>query len=104
MVIKMNDLSESLNENKKIYFPVNELNHILSQSEILFEQNTLISDFIRIIKIHDRIIVQEKTDKNEIALHLFQNFQEAEKFVNERIDIYEKMWDGCGCKVRYYDD
>ncbi len=100
----MNDLIDSLKDTKKMYFPVNELDLILSQSEILFEQHTLISDFIRIIKIDNRIIVQEKTDKNEIALHLFEKLQEAEKFVNERVDIYEKMWDGCGCKVRYYDD
>jgi len=100
----MNTLIESLSESKKVYFPVKELDSILSESEILFEHNTLISDFIRIIKIDDRIIVQEKTDKNEIALHLFENLRKAKKFVNERVDIYEKMWDGCGCKIRYYND
>jgi len=34
---------------------------------------------------------------------LFQNEETAAKFVEERLDIYEKMWDGCGCKVKYYD-
>jgi len=24
-------------------------------------------------------------------------------FVRERMDTYERMWDGCGCKVDYYD-
>lgn len=24
------------------------------------------------------------------------------EFVRERLDTYERMWDGCGCKVDYY--
>lgn len=23
-------------------------------------------------------------------------------FVRDRLDTYERMWDGCGCKVEYY--
>lgn len=103
MKIDQNNILQSLSEKKNVYLPVPELDKILSFSEIRYEKNTLISDYIRIVKIDDKIIVQEKTDKNEIALHLFENEQDAEKFVNERLDIYEKMWDGCGCKVKYYD-
>lgn len=103
MKINRENIVQNLNENKKVYLPVPELNKVLSFSEIKYEKNTLISDYIRIVKIEGKIVVQEKTDKNEIALHLFNNEEEAEKFVNERLDIYEKMWDGCGCKVKYYD-
>ena len=101
MEINQNYIVQRLSKNKKLYLPVPELDKILSFSKIKFEKNTLISDYIRIVQIDDRIIVQEKTDKNEIALHLFENEQDAEKFVEERLDIYEKMWDGCGCKVKY---
>jgi hypothetical protein len=103
METSQDKILESLTDNKKVYLPVQELNKILSFSEIKFEQNTLISDYIRIVRIDDKVVVQEKTDKNEIALHLFNDETEAEKFVNERLEIYEKMWDGCGCKVKYYD-
>ena len=103
MELNKQNILANLRSQKKLYLPVNELDKVLSFSEIKFEQNTLISDYIRIVKIDDKFVVQEKTDKNEIALHEFDNEQEAEKFVNERLDIYEKMWDGCGCKVKYYD-
>ncbi|HSD63021.1 MAG TPA: hypothetical protein VLB50_04455 [Ignavibacteriaceae bacterium] len=101
--ISPESIIKSLNANGKIYLSPDELKNILSFSEIIFEQNTLISDFIRILKIDDRIIVQEKTDKNEVALHLVKDEPEAKIFIDERLDIYEKMWDGCGCKVKYYD-
>lgn len=103
MEVNRENIVQNLNENQKVYLPLPELNKVLSFSEIKYEKNTLISDYIRIVKIEGKIVVQEKTDKNEIALHLFDTEEEAEKFVEERLDIYEKMWDGCGCKVRYYD-
>lgn len=103
MEINRDNIIKSLSKNKKVYLPIPDLNKVLSFSEIKYEKNTLISDYIRIVKIDDKIIVQEKTDKNEIGLHLFENEQDAEKFVNERLEVYEKMWDGCGCKVKYYD-
>ncbi len=103
MEINEKDIINLLEKNKKVYFPVQNLSGILSKAELHFEHNTLISDYIRIIKLDNNIIVQEKTDKNEIALHLFEDEKTAEKFVNDRLEIYEKMWDGCGCKVKYYD-
>lgn len=27
---------------------------------------------------------------------------EFREFVQDRLDTYERMWDGCGCKVDYY--
>lgn len=103
MEVNQKNIIQDLDENKKIFLPVAELNKVLSFSEIKYEKNTLISDYIRIVKIEDKVVVQEKTDKNEIALHLFDNEEEAQKFIDERLGIYEKMWDGCGCKVKYYD-
>ncbi len=103
MEIKEKDIVDNLNANKKVYVPVKMLDSILSRAEVQYEHNTLISDYIRIIRIENKTIVQEKTDKNEIALHLFEDEKSAEKFVNDRLEIYEKMWDGCGCKVKYYD-
>ena len=26
----------------------------------------------------------------------------AERFVEDRLSDYERMWDGCGCKIEYH--
>ncbi len=101
--IDRKNILKDLSANLKLYLPIEELERILSFAVIISEQNTLISDYIRILKIEDHIMIQEKTDKNEIALHLVKDEQEATEFVNERLETYEKMWDGCGCKIKYYD-
>jgi hypothetical protein len=28
---------------------------------------------------------------------------EARAFIQERLDTYDRMWDGCGCKIDYFD-
>ena len=28
--------------------------------------------------------------------------RDAQRFVRERLETYDRMWDGCGCKIDYY--
>jgi len=55
-----------------------------------------------ILKINSVIILQARTTKHELILRKLKSIEEAKKVVNDRLETYEKMWDGCGCKVDYY--
>lgn len=80
----------------------NELNIFLKNSEILQENDTLFSDYIRILKWNEDILVQEISDKKEILIRKMNSIDDAQTFVKERLDFYERKWDGCGCKIDYY--
>lgn len=80
-----------------------DLNELLSQSKIIIEKDTYISDKIRLLQFKNELIIQEKSTKDELLIRSVHSKEEAEKFITERLEIYEKMWDGCGCKVEYYD-
>ena len=90
-------------ENKP-YLQIEEsdLKELLNVNAVYAEYNTLISDYIRILQIHEHTLVQEKTPKGEILLRKFTNLLSAKEFITQRLAIYDKMWDGCGCKVDYY--
>lgn len=91
-------------KNKKyMVISKDELEKLLSQSELIIERDTLISDKIRLLKIIDELILQEKSSKEEILIRFVKSISEAEKFIEQRLEIYDKMWDGCGCKVDYYN-
>lgn len=79
------------------------LTSLLENTELLREEDTSFSDKIRILKYQDWHIVQEKTKRGEFIARLLANRQDAEMLVDERLEIYEKMWNGCGCKINYYD-
>jgi hypothetical protein len=80
-----------------------DLTEMLQTSEIIFEQDTRIRDMIRILKVENHFFLQEKTNLGEIIIRQFDSKENALKLVNERMEIYDKMWDGCGCKINYYE-
>jgi hypothetical protein len=80
-----------------------ELKSVLDNSEILRIEDTHLSDFIRVIKYDEKLFVQEKTFKNEILIRKMNSMKDVDFFVQERLDFYERKWDGCGCKIDYYE-
>ena len=90
---------------KNKYFLINreELEKLLLQSETIIEKDTHISDKIRLLKLDDDLIIQEKTTKDELLIRMVKTKKEAEELIEQRLEIYDKMWDGCGCKVDYYE-
>jgi hypothetical protein len=79
-----------------------ELDELLSHSKMITEEYTYISDKIRLFEFEDDLIIQEKTTKNEYLIRNVKTKKEAEDFITDRLEIYNRMWDGCGCKVNYY--
>ena len=90
---------------KKKYLTIKkeELMILLNRSLILVEKDTYISDKIRLLKYEDELFIQEKSNNDEYLIRLMKTKKEAEEFVKQRLEIYDSMWDGCGCKVQYYD-
>ena len=99
----MDSLLEKLAKVKYLIISDRELNRLLHSSEILKENDTLVSGSLRILKCNKHFIVQEESNRSEIIIRSVTTLREAEKIVDERMEIYEKMWNGCGCKVRYYE-
>ncbi|MCW8810889.1 MAG: hypothetical protein OQJ93_06525 [Ignavibacteriaceae bacterium] len=80
-----------------------ELENLLSQSQTIIEKDTHISDKIRLLQMDNNLIIQEKTTKDELLIRFVKSKKEAEDLIEQRLEIYDKMWDGCGCKVDYYE-
>lgn len=101
--INIAKISQIIKGKKYLIITESELNHLLSVAEIMLEENTHISDKIRLLKLDDELIIQEKTTKDELLIRSVKSKKEAEEFIKERLEIYDKMWDGCGCRVDYYE-
>jgi len=92
----------SIKKKKYLMISEPELNELLSQSKMIIEEDTNISGKIRLFEFEDDLIIQEKTTKDEYLLRVMKTKKEAEEFIKQRLEIYNRMWDGCGCKVDYY--
>ena len=99
----MNNLSNKLKTEKYLIISADELHEMLKSSVKVLEQDTRLRDYIRILKLDDAYIFQETTNYGEITIRQFNNEADAKNLVNDRMQIYDKMWDGCGCKINYYE-
>jgi len=80
-----------------------DLTPLLERSEIIRTEDTILSDLIRLLKYDNKYFIQETTDKKEIMIRKIISIADADRFIRERLDFYERKWDGCGCKIDYYE-
>jgi hypothetical protein len=78
-----------------------ELGELLELAETVREVDTCLSGWIRILTIADNLIVQEQTPEGEVLVRRMASIEDAERFVEQRLIAYERMWDGCGCRIDY---
>ena len=97
------ELTKEFKSKKILLLPKVELDTLLKSSEILIEKDTVINDKVRILKVDNIFLFQETTNRDEIALRKFNRLKDAEALVQDRLAVYENMWNGCGCKVNYYE-
>jgi len=93
---------KTLNSNYLI-IEEDDLKSVLDNSEIIRVEDTYLSDFIRVLKYDEKFFVQETTFKKEILIRKMDSMNDVDFFVQERLDYYERKWDGCGCKIDYYE-
>ena len=79
-----------------------ELQKLLESAELVRSDNTGFCGEIRILKVKEGFVVQERSDKGEILVRRFDTLDQARAFVDQRLAEYDRMWDGCGCKIDYH--
>lgn len=78
------------------------LEELLAATTTLREVDTGMSGLIRVLAAGDSMLVQEKSDTGEILVRRVADRAAADILVGARLEIYDRMWDGCGCKIDYY--
>lgn len=78
-----------------------ELESLLKAARTLRSEDTHMSGWIRILLLGEAVPLQEQTPAGEVLLTKMPSREEAERVVDGRLATYERMWDGCGCRVDY---
>ncbi|MGC8722591.1 MAG: hypothetical protein ACP5VF_01785 [Acidobacteriota bacterium] len=81
-----------------------ELAHLLSEGEIVMEENTGMAGPIRLLVWNRRFLFQEETPERQLLLRQMPSKEAAEQLVRSRLATYERMWDGCGCHIDYFGE
>ncbi len=64
--------------------------------------NTVVAGNLLVIRTALGLSAVEQPTPSERVVRLLGDVTVARRFVDDRMAQYERMWDGCGCKVDYY--
>ncbi len=67
---------------------------VLERAATVREHDTGIAGPIRILRLGDRVLVQERTPEGELLIRGLPSEASAGRFVEARLAAYERMWDG----------
>jgi hypothetical protein len=81
-----------------------ELNEMLAAASGYREVDAGIGGVIRVIQHGTHLVLQEQTGEGELLVRRMPTEQAVEAFLAQRLEAYERLWDGCGCKIKYFEE
>jgi hypothetical protein len=95
-------LLSQLERGRPVVLTPEDLPGLLEASTVLREDDTGFAGPLRILELGGRTLVQEQhPDSEEVIVRELDSRQAADRFMDKRLADYERMWDGCGCKINY---
>ena len=71
--------------------------------QVVERHNTQLAGDLLIIRVGRELAALEAPSRDARVARLLGGEKEARAFVGRRLEEYERMWDGCGVKVEYYE-
>jgi len=65
--------------------------------------NTQLAGHLIVVEVGEDLVAVESPSRDARVARLLGGPDKARAFVQKRLEEYERMWDGCGVKVEYYD-
>jgi len=94
MTVMAPDLLARLSTASVVAVSPDELASVLEEAEVARLVETSLSGPIRVLAAADRVLVQERTPEGQLLLRQLPSRADAERFVDDRLAAYERMWDG----------
>jgi hypothetical protein len=102
--VRTDDLLRRLKRERVTVLGAKELSDLLEAADVIRERETRISGPIRVLRVGEHVLVQERTSATgDVVVRELASEEKAERFVEQRMADYDRMWDGCGCKIDYYE-
>lgn len=76
---------------------------LLGRARVVHESDTGIAGAIRTLEVDGMTLVQEHTQDRRPVVRRVADLEAARRFVDDRLAAYDRMWDGCGCRVDPFD-
>jgi hypothetical protein len=100
--MQISELIERIGRQAVVSLDREELPKLLEGAETIRADDTCLAGWIRVLSIGGQVVVQEQAPDGEVLLRRLTSREDAERFVDRRLSDYERMWEGCGCRIDYH--
>lgn len=69
---------------------------------VLEQHDTRMRGMILVVESTVGLAVVEQPSPASRVVRAMANRDEVRSFVQDRLAAYDRMWDGCGCRIDYY--
>jgi hypothetical protein len=97
------DLEQRIARDRIVALAVTDWTAVAAEFEEVERHDTMMAGTLLIVRTSAGLAAVEQPQPRERVVRLLGNSTAARGFVDHRMAQYEKMWDGCGCRVRYYE-
>lgn len=102
--MKVEELISGLDRQALIAIDSEALEGLLAVAELVRGEDTCVAGWIRVLAVGELTVVQEETPDGDVLIRRMPSPEAAERFVEHRMTSYERMWNGCGCRIDYFGD
>lgn len=100
--MNVEELNQRLRVERIVAVPTATWAELATELEELERHDTLMAGDLLIVRGEAGLAAVEQPTPEERVVRLLSDDQEVRRFVADRLASYERMWDGCGCKIDYY--
>ena len=98
------DLLAKIQKQSVIEISRADLASLLENAAVLRSEDTGLSGLCRILSWEGVLLFQEETPRGEVLIREMNSRKAADQLMADRLATYDRMWDGCGCKIDYFKD
>jgi hypothetical protein len=98
------ELNHLLSSNRIVQLSADEWLVTASGLEEVERHDTFIAGDLILVRTELGLAAVEKPKSGERVVTRLGDAATAAAFVQERMSDYERMWDGCGCRIDYYGE
>jgi predicted aminopeptidase len=100
--MKAEDLERILSRRPIVRLSAAEWEALAPAFDEVEHHHTVVAGSLVIIRVGGTLAAVEQPRAEERVVRRLDDEAAMRAFVHERLETYERMWDGCGCKVDYY--
>ena len=96
------ELRRRLDEERIVSLSADAWAAIAGEFDVLESHETNIAGALVVVRAGDRPAAVEQPEDGTRVVRRLDDGDAVRAFVAERLADYERMWDGCGCRIDYY--